>query len=90
VSINETACKQSLTISEYTTVSIEFDSLDHELGIKGNIVQNTMHDTVGCHFVNSYDSYPDFASLQFVDVCIDEPNVNIECIKALEDSGTEL
>jgi len=90
VSINETACKQPLTISECTAVSIELDSLHHDLGIKGNIVENTMQDTVDCHYVNTYDSYRDFASLQFVDVCIDEPNVSIECIKALEDSGTEL
>jgi len=95
VSINETACKQPLTISECTTVSIELDSLAHDLGIKGNIVDtdtdtDTMHDTVDCHFVNSYECYRDFASLQFVDVCIDEPNVSIGSIKALEDSGTEL
>jgi len=57
----------------------------HDLDFKGNIttdidnVANVLH----C------ESYRDFASLQFIDVCIEEIN-SVHCIKALEDSGAEL
>jgi hypothetical protein len=81
---NETVCKQRVdTVSasyKCTTVGS-----DHSIENKGNIVHNTFQS----EFVRDYESYRDFASLQFVDVCINEPNINT-VITALEDSGTEL
>ena len=41
-------------------------------------------------YVGDYQSYRGFVSLQYVDVVIDELNVNESVIRALEDSGTEL
>jgi len=92
-------CDESIAVSKDQDASVTMSSLECM------IVEHLSSNAVECNsvnqgdnvdkqsYVNDYDAYRDFVSLQYVNVSIDE--MNTDCrpnsnVRALEDSGTEL